>query len=151
MTEPTNRRLFPTGIRADVTAAICRALGHEHPRINNTASPAEHCLDGVLADAALSFLSDPDTFKEIEKAGADRLHAIEPALAREDPEDRHWMRARAVLIELRMLVGHGTPTMQGQYCQFEFPDETTCIFGVHHTVGYHQSTSGQRLNIEGVR
>jgi len=70
---------------------------------------------------------------------ADRLRRLENAWDAGQFDSGQWRteQARAVVSEILTLLGHGTPTMRGEYCDFTFPDGAQCVFGWHHEVKYH--------------
>lgn len=129
-------------IRERITAAICQTLGHTHPGIDPTKGiPPEQCNQGLLADAALRVFNDPEVIDRLTMAITIELETMDQAWdAPEDQRDLDWHKeqAGAAVSMVLMHLGHGSPTMQGRRCPFEFPDGQTCIYGAHHTVRHHR-------------
>lgn len=140
----------PRHIHQQATAAVCRALGHITSRVHGD---AWECPTGQeVATAAFAPFIDPATRADLAEDIAAWLYDLDNAWdAPSDKTTPAWAaeRAATVLTVLLSRLGHGTPTMRGEYCDSELPDGSTCIYGRHHTARTHHSMTGATVATTG--
>jgi hypothetical protein len=134
----------PRHLHAQATAAVCNAMGHMvesggHPR-------AWDCLIGTsLVTAVFNVFTDAATQADLTEDIATWLTLLDQAWdAPADKATPEWQaeRARVAVTTLLTRLGHGTPSMRDEFCPFEFPDGSTCVYGRHHAAKNHCSPAG---------
>ena len=108
---------------------------HTHPDSTTNGRAPNGGIGGVGA-AQPQELLDRDY---AEWCVADRLRRLQNAWDAELFSSDEWRQeqARMIVSTVLTLLGHGTPTMRGEYCGFAFPDGAQCIYGRHHEVRTH--------------
>jgi hypothetical protein len=119
-------------------------MGHR-PDSGGYHRPWDCTIGTSLATAAFGVFIDPATQADLTEDIATWLGLLDQAWdAPDDKTTPQWQaeRARVAVSTLLTRLGHGTPTMRGEYCPFEFPDGSTCVYGLHHAAKNHHSQAG---------